>query len=142
MGTLVGTFERYPPLTCWVKVGRIVSEPSMYSAWTHWVIDPLPPVSGSVGWYVLYIFFLSFRASHRFLPRFSPYSSLSPNRVRHLGLWCASVVAIPRLFFSSGVFPVPGKSRLPSRSSLVFFLVVCLFLFFFFSPLLLCFASS
>ena len=45
MGTLVGTFERYPPLTHWVKVGQIVSEPSMYSAWTHWVIDPLPPVS-------------------------------------------------------------------------------------------------
>ena len=48
VGTLVGTFEKYPPLTHWVKVGRIVSEPSMYSAWTHWVIDPLPPVSGSV----------------------------------------------------------------------------------------------
>ena len=44
MGTLVGTFEKYPPLTHWVKAGRIVSEPSMYSAWTHWVIDPLPPV--------------------------------------------------------------------------------------------------
>ena len=26
------------------SVGRIVSEPTMYSAWTHWVIDPLPPV--------------------------------------------------------------------------------------------------
>ena len=46
MGTLVGTFEKYPPLTCWVKGGRIVSEPTMYSAWTHWVIDPLPPVPG------------------------------------------------------------------------------------------------
>ena len=44
MGTLVGTFEKYPPLTHWVKVRQIVSEPSMYSAWTHWVIDPLPPV--------------------------------------------------------------------------------------------------
>ena len=44
VGTLVGTFEKYPPLTHWVKVGQIVSEPSMYSAWTHWVIDPLPPV--------------------------------------------------------------------------------------------------
>ena len=44
VGTLVGTFEKYPPLTHWVKVGRIVSEPTMYSAWTHWVIDPLPPV--------------------------------------------------------------------------------------------------
>ena len=45
MGTLVGTFEKYPPLTHWVKVRRIVSEPSMYSTWTHWVIDPLPPVN-------------------------------------------------------------------------------------------------
>ena len=44
MGTLVGTFEKYPPLTRWVKVGQIVSEPTMYSARTHWVIDPLPPV--------------------------------------------------------------------------------------------------
>ena len=44
MGTLVGTFEKYPPLTHWVKVGQIVSEPSMYSTWTHWAIDPLPPV--------------------------------------------------------------------------------------------------
>ena len=45
-------------------------------------------------------------------------------------------------FFFSGVFLAPGKLRLPSRSSLAFFLVVCLFLFFFFSPLLLSFASS
>ena len=44
MGTLVGTFEKYPPLTHWVKVEQIVSEPSIYSAWTYWVIDPLPPV--------------------------------------------------------------------------------------------------
>ena len=28
MGTLVGTFEKYPPLTHWVKVRQIVSEPS------------------------------------------------------------------------------------------------------------------
>ena len=48
MGTLVGTFEKYPPLTHWVKDGRIVSEPTMYSAWTHWVIDPLPPVYGEL----------------------------------------------------------------------------------------------
>ena len=44
-GYFGGYFERYPLLTCWVKVGQIVSEPSMYLAWTHWVIDPLPPVS-------------------------------------------------------------------------------------------------
>ena len=44
VGTLVGTVEKYPPLTCWVKVRWIVSEPSVYSAWTDWVIDPLPPV--------------------------------------------------------------------------------------------------
>ena len=49
VGTLVGTFEKYPPLTHWVKVGRIVSEPTMYSPWTHWVIDPLPPV-GTLWW--------------------------------------------------------------------------------------------
>ena len=42
---LMGTFEKYPPLTHWVNVGRIVSEPFIYSTWTHWVIDPLPPVS-------------------------------------------------------------------------------------------------
>ena len=47
MGTLVVTFGKYPPLTHWVKVGQIVSEPTMYSAWTHWVIDPLPPVPPS-----------------------------------------------------------------------------------------------
>ena len=44
VGTLVGTFKKYPPLTHWVKAGQIVSEPSICSAWTHWVIDPLPPV--------------------------------------------------------------------------------------------------
>ena len=46
VGTLVGTFKKYLPFTHWVKGGQIVSEPTMYSACTHWVIDPLPPVSG------------------------------------------------------------------------------------------------
>ena len=47
MGTLVGAFEKYPPLTHWVKAGQIVSEPTICSTWTHWVIDPLPPVHPS-----------------------------------------------------------------------------------------------
>ena len=88
-------------------------------------LPPLGPLAGT-----FFTFFLSFRASHRFLPRFSP-AVAATTHIRRLGLWCASVVAIPRLFFFSGVFPVPGKSRRPSRSSLAFFLVVCLFLFFF-----------
>ena len=44
VGTPVGTFKKYPPLTCWVKGKQFVSEPSMNSQWTCWVISPLPPV--------------------------------------------------------------------------------------------------
>ena len=43
-GYFGGYFKKYPPLTHWVKGGQIVSEPTMYLAWTHWVIDPLLPV--------------------------------------------------------------------------------------------------
>ena len=40
----MGTFKKYPPWTCWVKWGQIVSEPTMNSQCTPWVSDPLPPV--------------------------------------------------------------------------------------------------
>ena len=40
----MGTFKKYPPWTRWVKCKRIVSEPTMYSACTCWVIVPSPPV--------------------------------------------------------------------------------------------------
>ena len=33
----------------------MVSEPSMYSAWTHWVIDPLPPVKTVLGKHALVV---------------------------------------------------------------------------------------
>ena len=41
----MGTFQKYLPWACWVKSGRIVSEPPMYSQCTRWVNDPSPPVS-------------------------------------------------------------------------------------------------
>ena len=43
-GKLLGTFEKNPAWTHWVKWGRIVSEPAMNSQWTCQVSDPLPPV--------------------------------------------------------------------------------------------------
>ena len=41
----MGTFKKYPAWTHWVKWERIVSELTMNSPCTCWVIDPLPPVS-------------------------------------------------------------------------------------------------
>ena len=89
----------------------------------------LPPLGPSAGTFFTF-FFLSFRASHRFLPRFSPYSSLSPTRVRRLGLWCTSVVAIPRLFFF--FWCVPGAREVASSFAFVVGLLSrCLFVSFF-----------
>jgi hypothetical protein len=49
VGTLVGTFQKNPPHTCWVTTRRIVSGLTKNSQWTHWVNSPLPPVKGKVG---------------------------------------------------------------------------------------------
>ena len=44
VGTLVGTFQKNPPHTCWVTTRQIVSGLTKNSQWTHWVNSPLPPV--------------------------------------------------------------------------------------------------
>ena len=43
-GKLMGSFKNYSLWACWVKWEQIDSKPTMYSACTHWVNDPLPPV--------------------------------------------------------------------------------------------------
>ena len=40
----MGTFKKRSPCACWVKCEQIVSEITMNSPCTHWVIDPSPPL--------------------------------------------------------------------------------------------------
>ena len=42
----MGTFKKYPAWTHWVKWEQIVSELTMNSPCTCWVIDPSPPLRG------------------------------------------------------------------------------------------------
>jgi hypothetical protein len=48
VGTLVGTFQKNPPHTCWVTTRQIVSGLTKNSQWTYWVNSPLPPVQEGV----------------------------------------------------------------------------------------------
>ena len=48
LGTLVGTFQKNSPHTCWVMTGQIASKLTTNSQCTHWVSDPLPPVTAGL----------------------------------------------------------------------------------------------
>ena len=99
---------------------------------------------------MFFIFFSLFlclsHVSSAFFALFFPFSSpavVAMACIRCLGLWCASVVAIPQLFFFFSFWCVPGTWEIASSfASVIGLLSHCLFCFFSFSPLLLCFASG